>query len=342
MRRKTRLGLAVFIPLFIAFGLYTAYWLTVADRLKHGLADWAQEVRGQRIEASWQNAGVGGFPFVFRIELRDVRLSDAKLSPAPELRVARLSGSTAPWDFRHWRLTAPEGFAGELAGDGQRLPVKLAGEAATGEVAVDTGGHATIWLNVQHPAAEAAASIAARSADCWVVLPTRAPSTHTDPSIAVAVLLRNVKLPLAPAPFGDTVEEIAVGATLMGAVPSGPLRDAVAAWRDAGGTFELDNLHVDWGALGVTASGTLALDADLQPMGSFSGAIQGYDQVMGALVAMGRLRPGDIGLARVGLAMLAKVGPNGRPEIRTSFSIQNGEMRLGPVKLGKVPRIVWE
>ena len=40
--------------------------------------------------------------------------------------------------------------------------------------------------------------------------------------------------------------------------------------------------------------------------------------------------------------MLAKAGPDGRPEIATSFTIQNGEMYLGPVKLGKAPRIDWK
>jgi Uncharacterized protein conserved in bacteria (DUF2125) len=149
-------------------------------------------------------------------------------------------------------------------------------------------------------------------------------------------------LPLAPPPFAKTVDEIAVGATLMGPVPGGPLRQAAAAWRDAGGTIELERFRLEWGALGITGSGTLALGPDLQPIGGFSGAIQGYDQVMSALVASGRLHAGDIGLARLGLAMLAKAGPNGRPEIRTSFTIQNGEMLLGPIKLGKAPRIAWE
>ena len=37
----------------------------------------------------------------------------------------------------------------------------------------------------------------------------------------------------------------------------------------------------------------------------------------------------------------AKAGPDGRPQIATSLTIQNGEMFLGPAKLGKAPRIDW-
>ncbi|MGC2413068.1 MAG: DUF2125 domain-containing protein, partial [Stellaceae bacterium] len=105
---------------------------------------------------------------------------------------------------------------------------------------------------------------------------------------------------------------------------------------------ELDHLALRWGTLGVTGSGTLALDHDLQPIGAFSGAVEGYDALMSALVAAGRMRAGDARLARLALGMLAKPGPDGRPEIATSFTIQNGEMYLGPVKLGKVPRIDWK
>ncbi len=54
------------------------------------------------------------------------------------------------------------------------------------------------------------------------------------------------------------------------------------------------------------------------------------------------MRAGDARLARLALGMLAKPGPDGRPEIATSFTIQNGEMFLGPAKLGKVPRIDWK
>src|SRR5208283_1721724 len=118
-------------------------------------------------------------------------------------------------------------------------------------------------------------------------------------------------------------------------------RPAAEAWRDAGGTLELDQLTLRWGPLMVTGSGTVALDADTQPIGSFSGAIQGYGELMTALVAAGRLRAGDARLAGLALAMLAKPGADGHPEIATSFTIQNGEMFLGPARLGKAPRFDW-
>jgi Uncharacterized protein conserved in bacteria (DUF2125) len=160
--------------------------------------------------------------------------------------------------------------------------------------------------------------------------------------VAIAVTARQVQLPVAFGALGDTLDELAFGATVKGAMPNGKMAEAAAAWRDAGGTIELDNLHLKWGGLGATATGTIALDQELQPVGGFSGAIQGYDQILTALVQGGRLRATDAGLARLALAVLARPGPDGKPQIATAFTIQNGQMFLGPAKLGKAPHLNWD
>ena len=160
--------------------------------------------------------------------------------------------------------------------------------------------------------------------------------------VGIAVDVRGLSLPAVPAPFRNPVDEIGLGVTVMGEIPAAPARQAAASWRDSGGTLELDHVAVRWGSLTISGSGTVALDADLQPIGGFSGAIGGYDELLKALVAAGRMRAGDARLAQFALGMLAKAGPDGRPEIATSFTIQNGDMYLGPAKLGKTPRIVWE
>jgi hypothetical protein len=142
--------------------------------------------------------------------------------------------------------------------------------------------------------------------------------------------------------LGSNIEELAFGATVIGPLPGGNLVQALAAWRAAGGTVELDNLDLKWNGLDVTATGTLALDRGLQPIGGFSGAIEGYDRLLRAFVESGRMRPSDAGLAQLALAMLAKAGPDGRPQIATSLTIENGQLFLGPARLGPAPRFAWK
>jgi hypothetical protein len=285
---------------------------------------------------------VSGYPAAFRVDLGSAALRDGAVTPSPELHIPALSGTARPWNFAVWRLAAPEGLTADFAAAGRGDPAKLIAQTADGVVSIEPEGGWTLWLSLGETKVEAAASVLVGSARATLIVPPRLSGRHADPVMALAVEASQIKLAAAIAPLGDTIAELDFAATEKGAVPSGKLADAVAAWRDAGGKIELDNLHLEWGALGATATGTIALDQELQPTGGFSGAIQGYDQILTALVQNGQMRDSDAGLARIALTLLAKAGPDGRPEIRTAFRIQNGQMFLGPAKLGRVPRITWE
>lgn len=342
MRRPTRLGLAIIAALLVIFGAYTVYWFVVAGQIKDGVVAWAQSARADKIDISWQKIRVVGFPISFRVELDSAALRDGAVTPSPEVRIPSLSGIARPGDFATWRLAAQQGFSGELAGAGERLPLRLAAQTAAGVVSIEPRGSWKLWLRLQDTSLEAAEQVRISSAEAWIITPPNPPQGHADPDLAVAVNARQVGLPAAIGPLGNTIDELAFGVTVKGTIPNGKLAEAATAWRDAGGTIELDNLRLKWGGLSATATGTIALDQELQPTGGFSGAIQGYDQILTALVQNGQMRATDAGLARLALAVLAKAGPDGKPEIATAFTIQNGQMFFGPAKLGKAPRITWE
>jgi hypothetical protein len=342
MRRPTRFGFATLAALLLIAGAYAAYWFVVAGQIKDNFVAWAQSARADKIDVSWQKMRVTGFPVAFRIELETSALRDGAVSPSPELRIPMLSGAARPWGFASWRLAAREGLSAELAGAGERASLKVTAQIADGVVLIGPEEGWNLWLRLQDMSAEAADRVRINSADAWITVPPKAPQAHTDPTLGLAVNARQVQLSAAIGPLRDTVDDLAFGVTVRGSISNGKLAQAAAAWRNAGGTIELDNLHLRWGGLGATATGTIALDQELQPIGGFSGTIQGYDQILTALVQSGQMRATDAGLARIALTMLANPGPDGKPEIKTAFTVQNGQMYLGPAKLGKAPRIIWE
>ncbi len=342
MRLPKRLGLAALILLLVVVGGYSAYWWIVSRRLEDGLAMWAQSLRSRQIDVSWKTLTVSGYPFAIDVELAGAVWRDDSMAPAPEIRTPLLAGTARPWDFANWRLSASRGLSGDLAGQGSRPALTIAAKIGTGAVSVARDGGAAIWLNLRDVTADAGEPVRVDLAHGWFVLPATPPASHAEPAIGVAADLREVRLSTATPALGGTIDRLAFGLTLKGALPGGPLPQALAAWRDAGGTIELNNLRLDWGGLGATATGTIALDRNLQPIGGFSGAIEGYDQVLTALVQSGRMRASDAGLARLALTILGKAGPDGKPQIATSFTVQNGQMFLGPAKLGPAPRIAWQ
>jgi len=340
MRRSIRLGFAAAIALVAALGAYCAYWFIAAGRIEEGVGRWADSLRAQNLDLAWRSARVGGFPFRFRLELSAASLRQHTAAPGPELHVPLLTASASPWNFHVFRLAAPQGLSAASGGD--HPEATLAARRATGVIVVAATGGATLWFALSEPAADAGVHLAAREATVWLNLPPHPPQSHGDPAVGVALEVRELTLPVVPPPFHNPLDEVSLGLTLRGGYPAGTLRQAAAAWRDAGGTLDLDHLALSWDALRVTGSGTLALDSELQPIGGFSGAVEGYPQLMTALVGAGRMRAGDARLAGLALAMLSRAGPDGRPEIATSFTIQNGEMYLGPAKLGRAPRIDWQ
>jgi hypothetical protein len=342
MPRWTRFGLIVFAALLVVGSGYTAFWFLVARRIETDILDWARSQRADRIDASWQKIRVSGYPVAFRVDLDAAALRDGAVTPSPEFHVPALSGAARPWDLADWRIAAPEGFAGDLATAVRSSPAKLKARTAKGLTSIESDGGWKLWLDLKDVTVEASAQIRVSSARVMVNIPPRPVRGHNEPAMGLAVDASQINLPLAVGPLGDTIDELDLGATVKGAMPSGKLPDALTAWRDVGGKIELDNLRLKWGALNATATGTVALDQELQPTGGFSGAIQGYDQILTALVQNGQMRAADAGLARIALTLLAKAGPDGKPEIRTAFTIQNGQMFLGPAKLGRLPRITWE
>jgi hypothetical protein len=340
MRRRRGLLLIIAVLLILAGG-YTAFWFIAAGKIEQGVSEWAEQARAQKLDVSWQKLRVGGFPFAFTIGMNDAVLRDEAANPATEIRMPRLSASAHPWAFRVWHLTAPNGV-GAVVGPQEKPAAKVSARTADGVVSAAAEGGATIWLSLDMPRVEATEAFGAKRADLWLIVPARMPETHHDSNIALAADLHDVMLPQAPSPFRNLLDELALGVTVKGPISPGTPRQAVTAWRDEGGSAELDNFTLRWGTLTISGSGTLALDSDLQPVGAFSGAVEGYDELMNALVAAGRMKPSDAGLARIGLAMFAKAGPSGRPAITASFTIQNGQMFLGPAKLGPTPKIPWD
>jgi len=339
MRRASLVGLASAGLLLLAAGGYTAFWFLAAARLESGLGQISQALRPRHLDLSWQSLQVGGFPLALRVDLAGVELRDrAPLAPGV-IRLPRLAASAAPWNFSVWHLTAPDGL--KISAGGAPPVAMVSADAAAGTLLLPPAGGVRARFDLRQPHADAGVGLAAQHAVLWVILPPHPPRTDTDPAFGLALDARELTLPALPPPFRNPLDELVLGITVRGPVPTTPPRAAAATWRDAGGSVDIDHFSLRSGTLSIAGSGTVALDKNLQPEGAFSVAIEGYPALLAALVAAGRLRKNAAKIAGLALALLAKTGPDGKPEIRTSLSMQHGEMFLGPIAIGPVPRIAW-
>lgn len=336
-----RIATVVLLLLLVLFGAYTALWFFIANRAADEVARWAARERQRGFDVSWDGLRVHGYPLAHRIEAGGVRFRDLISGRAIEARVPLIHATAFPWNFRSWAIDAPDGFAA-TAGPAGAPQATLAAQAISGRIVTDPEGGAAITLDLHDPVFEAGGRIAARTAMISIATPREPPRTHAEPALNLTFEAHDLQIPQAPPPFRGTLEGLALDLTVLGAIPDLPPRQAAAAWRDAGGTIEVEKLAARSGDLAVTGTGTLALDRELQPEVAFSGSVQGYDRLIAGLAEAGIVPQGGSMLARLGLSLLARPGQEGPPQIRTSFTIQNGEMTLGPLRLGRLPRIAWE
>ena len=130
---------------------------------------------------------------------------------------------------------------------------------------------------------------------------------------------------------------------LNGPVPRMPgLARRAAAWRDGGGTLELQHVAVGWGPLALTGSATLALDPKLQPMGAGNARIVGYAQSLDALGASGAIPPRAAFAAKALAGLIAATPENGGPsEIDVPLTLQDRTLAIRQFPLARVPSLAW-
>jgi hypothetical protein len=333
-----RLVLSLFLVSAAICAAYTGYWVYLAHRLQSEIAPWAEAERARGTALGWDGLAVEGFPLVIRLRFTQAAASGAK--PLPFTAAAPLLlAQTRVWDVRHWRVGAPDGARVALPGE----QGGLAAASVDGAISFDKAGGATIDISAHALAGNGiAAGATIATTEAHLTLPDHAPATHLDDTFAASLRFSQIALPVTVPSFGKEIETLNLGLTLKGALPPGKLRDTLAAWRQDGGTIELTDSALRWGALEASANGTLALDDQLQPIGALTATIENHNAIIDAAVAGGTLRAGDAHLVKLLLGMMAKPGADGRQQLTLPVSLQNDRLYLGPAQIAALPRFTWE
>jgi hypothetical protein len=326
------------VALVLAVLAYSGYWLYFAHRLGEQVGPWAEARRGEGYDLRWQKATVEGYPLAFRLRFAGATLAARRpysyALSAPEFQIA-----AAPWDLSDWRFTAPGGARLDLPASA------MAVEAASldGTVSSESPGQSVVTLRAHDLAGQGLAQgLAIETAAAQFALPSRAPASHLDTMLSLAVDFDKLTLPVAVPSFGPTIDTLSLTGQLKGSLPPGPLAAALAAWRDGGGTLEIESARLVWGKMSASLSGTLALDEALQPMGAMSATIASPEMVIDAAVASGNLRHRFAGLAKAALGIIAKPGADGQSAVSLPVTVQNDQLFLGPAPVARLPHIVWE
>ncbi len=331
MRRRL---IFVLVLLALALGGDALAWRWVEGQLDTGFAAWVALRRAEGWTVTHGPATHAGWPLAARLDIPDITLSRGPAAarwsvPRVSLEVAFITpGSLVV------------GFHGEQH-------VRAAG---TPDIAF-TAGHMTATAPL-NPATPEAAALDMDIGDLRATLPdgdltaTRL-QLHADASQSYSLSAGDVALPPPPGgaawPLGARIASIVIAADIVGALPPGPnLPERAAQWRDLGGRVDLPHVSIGWGALGVTGKGTLSLDRQLQPSGSFTLRIVGYDEALDAFATTGTLPPRAAAAAKAVLGLIAHIPDGGgTPVVDAPVTLGAGQLMLGQIPVAHLPTLIW-
>lgn len=330
------------VLVLVAIGV-SGFWFYGAERLKSGFAAWESNWRARGGELGYESLQLGGFPLRFRAHFERPVMGQAETRTPWHWQGERLRLNMSPFAPR-----ARAFFPGEhkITFTWQGIPVALTAAAKKAEgryrrrsgetVVALEGSQIRLQVNGQEATTIDRLSIETvglRSTD------------HLEPSARFAVAVDELMLPQGrlPEAFRARVDLGRLKGQVLGPVGPEVTRAQVTAWRDLGGTVEIERLELRWGPLTVVAVGTLALDEDLQPLAALTATITGYAETVDALRTAGALQPKEAEAAKSLLKLLAKPPRllGGPPEIAVPLTIQNQRLSLGPVALLTLPRLDW-
>jgi hypothetical protein len=364
-RRARRALLGVLVLAGIVAVAHTAAWTWATGALAVGMSDWMTQRRAEGWTISHQPLVRGGWPFAARISLAQTRIETparaheagilhhaARLvlqveAPRPgHLQVLlegpqrlQLGGTVVPFEARRFAMAVP--FAA-----GPAPPLEL--EIAALEALLPGG---PVRLRAARMVLRPGSGPAPAAGQGGSAAPAAGPGPgaprpgEAEPSVTLTLQAEGLVPPASPLTdaLGREIDAVSAEAILVGAPPlRGPPAMMAAAWRDAGGVFEIPALALRWGPLLGDAQASVTLDRALQPRGNGRLRLAGAPAAVDALARAGLVDGAAARSVQAVLALMSRTPPEGGPpRVELPLALADGTVSAARVPLLRVAPIAW-
>jgi Uncharacterized protein conserved in bacteria (DUF2125) len=322
------------------------YWRITAERLRTGYQAWqaTQVARGWDVESG--PLSVGGWPRSAGLIVPNLTLRHVGPTIPGDINVASadvmLSVSLLDPADLHLFLTGPMHVRiGELP------DVIVTGEETSASAPLKPDAPLLIALHsagVRLEAATGAWHVTVGLLNMRVEIAANSSAAGSKPAATFALAAEAIALPAGIKwPLGPNISSLSADGRLNGPLPE--TRDAARwaeAWRNGGGSLKLAHLTMGWGPLGLTSSANLALDDQLQPMGSGNAQVIGYAETLDRLAAGGMLTKSAAIAAKALLSLMAGTSDRDeQPSVDVPLTLQSRTLSMGQVPLVRLPELDW-
>jgi hypothetical protein len=327
-------------------GAWAAAWQWLAGNMRVRVDQWAAERRAEGLTVAYEGVAVTGFPLHWRVLIDRPQMAGAGPS-AWNWQGEAVEADLLPWSLRDVPLRFP-GDQRFSAGGGNVAETWIARAARpNGRAFIDDRGRLDRFEfdfgdATLSRAGDAQPTQAERLTGSAVLHRGTAGDYRAD-TFDLHLVLDNATLALAPVRLlGAKVAHAELDLAFKGRLSGGRLAEAAAAWRDSGGTVEVNRFAMKWGPVDADGNGTLALDAENRLLGAFTARWRGYNETIDALQALGEIRPMQAAGVKIGLSAMARQNGSGAGEIQIPLAAQDGRLFVAGFPLMALPPLKFD
>jgi hypothetical protein len=312
---------------------YTFSWQALANHWRADIAAWAKAQAGAGWTVATGAIATSGFPGPIRLTLAQPSAADAAGDAwqGPPVTV-----TFDPWHPGKPRFAGPGAQRFAFAG---HPGIEIDAQSLDGTITLADGQPAELDLTAR---SVAAGDVTLEGLTVELRRPPAEPDATVPTRLAAAIGLDRLTVPKGTANLLDpTIATAHLALRLRGPWPAGTHADALTAWRDGGGTIELDSFDFDWPPLAAAGDATVALDATLQPELAGTVTVRGGAAVIDRAAQAGMMDKDGANIAKLALLLASKPAGDGTGAAKLAVSVQKRVLSVGPVPLLQLPEVTW-
>ncbi len=315
---------------------WTGWWYALARSQEAALDLWFADRQRAGWQADHDGIGLTGFPFRLTREVSGIHLADPRTGwawVAPWFRI-----ESATFKPNRFDVTWPEKQT--VAIPGERAQVASATMNASLELKPERA------LGLVRAAADLAA-LDVRSQAGWTAragtLDAEVVQRVNDPGYEIRFRADKVLLPEPVVaridPLGLVSREVERLGFDGAAVFADPLdRHTIEDGRLALRQARIRRADLQWGQMRLEAKGEIDVDRDGYPVGKLDVTARHWREIIALAERSGAIGRDMAGTLTTALEVVAMLGGN-RDELDATFRFSDGQVWLGPVSVGRAPRL---
>ncbi len=318
--------------------VWSGGWFYLADQLRTEIQRRGEQSTEAR-ELAYGNLAVTGFPFRLQVALSQPRVTWRRPARDISWQTDQIKAVGHPWQPRHilFDLSGRHLFKTKLGGRLRELTVDSSEALASVETdAEDHPERLSLDISKIRLQYDGASVLRGERLQFHSRPTPQAPDSLDLALSGEALEVAEGMLPIGYMDLPRSAKAIDLQATVTGLTSAGNAVAGLPQWRDGGGLLEVRSFRLQWGAIEISATGSLALDGEMRPIGALTARIKGHDELLDIAVAAGTMDERNLAAARAVLGLLAAAGGG---VLSVPVRLQDGRLFLGPAVIARLASI---